>query len=144
MNSNLMISDFPHNIWIRLARFIYFCCVLTLLSLCPVGYLSFENLKLRQPTGQRISKVRKQQKEFQFCQSYSYVNRKVWCHQIWISNNLGFMVLILIYIPTYFFLVYASAKIRLGYSRVTLDWNSFGRGSNLIFMYLYFHEIFNL
>ena len=53
---------------------------------------------LRQPTGQRISKVRKQQFFFQFCQSYSYVNRKVWYHQIWIPNNLGFMVLILIII----------------------------------------------
>ena len=51
--------------------------------------------KLRQPTGQRISNVRKQHFFFQFCQSYSYVNRKVWYHQIWIPNNLGFMVLIL-------------------------------------------------
>ena len=33
---------------------------------------------LRKPTGQRISKVRKQQKQIQFWQSYSYVNRKVW------------------------------------------------------------------
>ena len=55
---------------------------------------------MRQPTGQRISKVRKQQKEFQYCQSYSYVNRKVWYHQIWIPNNLVFMVLILIYTAT--------------------------------------------
>ena len=31
---------------------------------------------LRQPTGQRVSKIRKQQIFFQFCQSYSYVNRK--------------------------------------------------------------------
>ena len=38
---------------------------------------------------------------FQFCQSYSYVNRKVWCHQIWIPNNLGFMVLILIYMQIF-------------------------------------------
>ena len=48
--------------------------------------------KLSKPTGQKISKVRKQQKKFQFCQSYSYVNRKVWYHQIWIPNNLGFIV----------------------------------------------------
>ena len=46
---------------------------------------------LRQPTGQRISKVRKQQKKIQFCQSYSFVNRKVWYHQIWIPNNLVFI-----------------------------------------------------
>ena len=38
-----------------------------------------------QATGQRISKVRKQQKKFQFCQSYSNVNRKVW----YISSNLN-------------------------------------------------------
>ena len=47
-----------------------------------------------------------------------------------------------IYIHTYFFLVYASAKIRLGYSSVTLDWNSFWRSSNLIFMHLYSPCIF--
>ena len=38
--------------------------------------------KLSKPTGQKISKVRKQQKKIQFCQSYSYVNRNVWYHQI--------------------------------------------------------------
>ena len=31
-------------------------------------------------------------KKIQFCQSYSYVNRKVWYHQIWIPNSLGFIV----------------------------------------------------
>ena len=31
--------------------------------------------------------------KFQFGQSYSYTMRKVWCHQIWIQNNSGFMVL---------------------------------------------------
>ena len=31
-------------------------------------------------------------------QSYSYIMRKVCYHQIWIQNNLGFMVLILLYI----------------------------------------------
>ena len=36
----LMIPDFPHNIKIRLAQFKIFCCVLTLLCLCPVGCLS--------------------------------------------------------------------------------------------------------
>ena len=34
-------------------------------------------------------------KKNQICQSYSYVNRKVWYHQIWITNNLGSLVLIL-------------------------------------------------
>ena len=72
---------------------IYFCCFLTLLILCPFGCLS-----KTEPTGQKISKVRKQQKNFQFCQSYSNVNRKVWYHQIWIPNNLGFIVSDLMYI----------------------------------------------
>ena len=54
--------------------------------------------KLSKPTGQRISKIRKQQQKFQFCQSYSYVNRKVWYHQIWIPKNLGFIVSDLTYI----------------------------------------------
>ena len=34
-------------------------------------------------------------------QSYSYVNRKVWYHQISIPNNLGFIVADLIKIPVY-------------------------------------------
>ena len=33
----------------------------------------------------------------QLGQSYSYIIRNVWYHQIWIQNNLGFMVLILMY-----------------------------------------------
>ena len=67
--------------------------------------------KLSKPPGQKISKVRKQQKQIKLCQSYSYlfhkiilhiatyVNRKVWYHQIWIPNNLFFIVSDLIYIP---------------------------------------------
>jgi hypothetical protein len=51
--------------------------------------------KPRQPIGQRLSNVRVQQKRFQLGQSYSYIMRKVWYHQIWIQNNLSFMVLIL-------------------------------------------------
>ena len=35
-----MIPDFPIDIRIRLAELIFFCCFLTLLILCPVGYLS--------------------------------------------------------------------------------------------------------
>ena len=41
---HLMIPDFPHNIRIRLARLIFFCCILMLLCLCPVGCLSLEKL----------------------------------------------------------------------------------------------------
>ena len=42
LNSNLMIPNFPHNIRIKLAQLNFFCCTLTLLSLCPVGCLSLE------------------------------------------------------------------------------------------------------
>ena len=37
--------------------------------------------------------------KFQLGQSYSYIMRKVWCHQIWIRNNFGLIVLIQGYIP---------------------------------------------
>ena len=75
----MMIADFPIDIRIRLAE-------LKKKMLLP-DFAEFSawlacSVLMRQPTGQRISKVRKQQKQFQFCQSYSYVNRKVWCHQI--------------------------------------------------------------
>ena len=42
--------------------------------------------------GREVAKSGSNKKKFQFCQSYSYVNRKVWYHQIWIPNNLGFIV----------------------------------------------------
>ena len=57
-----MIPDFPHNIRIRLARLIFFCCVLTLLSL-PCWLSQFNFSKLRQLTGQRLSNVRTRQKK---------------------------------------------------------------------------------
>ena len=61
-------------------------------------FKSSVSAKLSKPTGQKISKVRKQQKKkIQFCQSYSYVNRKVWYHQIWIPSNLYFIVSDLMY-----------------------------------------------
>ena len=44
---NLMIPDFPHNIKIRLAKLkLFFCFILTLLCLCPVGCLS--NVRTKQ------------------------------------------------------------------------------------------------
>ena len=79
MNSNLLIPDFPHDI--RLAQWIFFCCVLMLLSLCAVGCL-----------------VGRSKKNW-FGEPYSYIMRKVWCRQIWIQTYLGFIVLILIYSP---------------------------------------------
>ena len=51
---------------------------------------------LRQPTGQRLSNIRVQQKK----SIGPYIMRKVWYHQIWIQNNLGFMVSGLIFIPS--------------------------------------------
>ena len=41
---NMMIPDFPHNKGIRLGRLIFFCSVLTLLCLCPVGCFTSEKL----------------------------------------------------------------------------------------------------
>ena len=37
-------------------------------------------------------------KKNQLGQSYSYIMRKVWYHQIWIQTYLGFIVLILVYL----------------------------------------------
>ena len=37
--------------------------------------------------------------------------RKVWCHQIWIQNNLGFMVLILLFIRDFKVLKWGSTEI---------------------------------
>ena len=87
-----MIPDFPIDIRISLAELNFFLLLPDFANFLPCWLVS---AKLTQLTGQKISKVRKQQKKFQFCQSYSYVNRKVWYHQIWIPNNLGYMVLIL-------------------------------------------------
>ena len=90
--------------WIKMERLIK--CQWSSLGWAPwnLSCLEFKfddtRVLLSQPKGQKISNVRKQQFFFQFCQSYSYVNRKVWYHQIWIPNNLGFMVLILTYILT--------------------------------------------
>ena len=71
---------------------IFVCCVLTLLSLCPVGFLSLEKLNLESPQGRDLATSGCNKNNFQLCQSYSYIMRKVWYHQIWIQNNLGFMV----------------------------------------------------
>ena len=47
---------------------------------CWLSQFSFS--KLRHPIGQRLSNVRTQQTKISLGQSYSYVMRKVWCHQI--------------------------------------------------------------
>ena len=64
---------------------------------CWLSQFSFS--KLRKPTGQRLSNFRTQVTKISVCQSYSYTMRKFWYHQIWNQNNLGFMVLILTFIP---------------------------------------------
>ena len=75
---------------------IYFCCFLTLLIFCPVSWVSFAETSQQ---GRKLAKSGSNKKNFQFCQSYSYVNRKVWYHQIWIPSNLYFIVSDLIYVP---------------------------------------------
>ena len=77
---------------------IFVCCVLTLLTLCPVGCLRLEKLNWDSQQGRHLATSGCNKKKFQSCQSYSYIMRKVWYHQIWIQNNLGFMVSDLIYI----------------------------------------------
>ena len=78
---------------------ISFCCPLTLLSLCSVGCLSLAFLNWDSQRGRDLAMSGGNKQKFQLCQSYSYIIRKVWYPQIWIQNNLGFMVLILIQIP---------------------------------------------
>ena len=51
-----MISDFPHNIRIRLARLTFFCCVLMLLCLCPVGCISLEKLNWVSEQGRDLAR----------------------------------------------------------------------------------------
>ena len=94
-----MIPDFPHNIRIRLAQ-LKFLFVVSWRVLSLLCWLSqYRKAKLRQPTGQRLSNVRVQRKKIQLGHSYSYINRKVWYHQICIQNNIGFMVSDLIFMP---------------------------------------------
>ena len=50
-----MKPDFPHNIRIRLAQLKFFCCVLTLLYLCPVACLSFEKLNWDSQQGRDLA-----------------------------------------------------------------------------------------
>ena len=75
---------------------IFFCCFLTLLIFCPVSWVSFAETSQQ---GRKLAKSGSNKKNFQFCQSYSYVNRKVWYHQIWIPSNLCFIVSDLMEVP---------------------------------------------
>jgi hypothetical protein len=53
----LMIPDFPHSTKISLAPLIFFCCILTLQSLCPVGCLSLVETANRAETLQHQDKT---------------------------------------------------------------------------------------
>ena len=92
-----MIPDFPHNIRIRLVWLKFFLLRPDVALSLPCWLSQFSFSKLRQSTGQRQSNVRTQQKKFQSGQSYSYIMRKDWYHQIWIQTCLGFIALILCY-----------------------------------------------
>ena len=93
-NSNLMIPDFPIDIRIRLVELIFFL-------LLP-AFANFQPSLLAQfcwdsQQGRELANSGSIKTNFQFCQSYYHVNRKVWYRQIWIPDNLGFIVLILTY-----------------------------------------------
>ena len=92
-----MIPDFPHDIGIRLAWLKFFLLRPGVANSLPCWLSQFSFSKLRQPTGQGQSNVRMQQKN-QLGQSYSYIMRKVWYHQIWIQTYLDFIVFILMLI----------------------------------------------
>ena len=91
-----MTPDFPIDIWIRLVELNFFLLLPDFPNSLPC-WLSHQNWASQ--LGRKLAKWGSNKIFFQFCQSYSYVNRKVWCHQIWNPNNLGFMVLILMYMP---------------------------------------------
>ena len=80
-------QDFPHNIRIRLARSNFFVVASWR---CYVSAL----LAVSVTSGQNKTK-------FWLGQSYLYIMRKVWYHQIWIQNNFGFMESDLMYLPTF-------------------------------------------
>ena len=56
---------------------------MTLLSLCPFGCLSFEKLNWDSQQGRDLAISGGNKKKFQLDQSYSYIVKKVWYHQIW-------------------------------------------------------------
>ena len=73
-----MIPNFPHNTRINWPDYLNWDC-----QQCRDRAMSGRN-----------------KKKFQLGQSYSYIMRKAWYHQIWNKTYLGFIVLILIYILT--------------------------------------------
>ena len=74
------------------------CCALTLLSLCPVGCLRLAFLHWDSQPGRDATN-----RNFNWANFILILGGKSGTyHQIWIQNNLGFMVLILIYIKIKF------------------------------------------
>ena len=63
LNSNLMTPDFPHNIRIRLAQLKFFLLRPDVAKSLPCWLSQFRKAELSQPTGQRQSNVRTQQKK---------------------------------------------------------------------------------
>ena len=74
-----------------------------LLSLCPVGCLSFEKLNWDSQQGRDLAMSGSNKKKIQLSQSCSYIMWKVCNHLIWIQTYLGFIVLFSVIIQ--FFLV---------------------------------------
>jgi hypothetical protein len=66
--------------------------ILALLCLCPVGCLSLEKLNCDSQQGRDLATSGCNKRKFQLGQTYSYIMRKVWYHQIWIKNYFGFIV----------------------------------------------------
>ena len=79
-----MIPDFPHNIRIRLAELKKKMFLPAVAKSLPCWLSQFRKAKVRQPTGQRLSNVRVQQKKFQLGQSYSYIKK-----ESLVSSNLN-------------------------------------------------------
>ena len=105
LNSNLMISDFPHNIRIRLALLIFLLRPDVALSLpCWLLQLNWDSQqgRDRETSGHKI---------FFLIGPilFLYIMRKVWYHQILIQNYLDFIVLILVYM--YFFLQFSDVEL---------------------------------
>ena len=88
-----MIPDIPIDIRKRLAGLKNFL-------LLP-DFANFLPSKTEQANMAENLQSQEATKKIQFCQSYSYVNSKVWYHQIWIQNNLGFMVSGLMYVGSW-------------------------------------------
>ena len=84
-----------------------------LLCLCPVGCLSLAFLNWDSQQGRDLATSGCNIKKIQLGQSYSYIMRKVWYHQIWIQNNLGFMVSDLFFIAYLVTISKALIKVRV-------------------------------